>query len=83
MGPEFLIRAVSAYLQKSFDGNLLSLLDAVDWMADCFDLPNARLPQNFIQTVTSCSKTCTECDYCNNLFTAIARSTVGKIGSLA
>jgi len=83
MGPEFLIRAVSAYLQKSFDGNLLTLLDAVDWMADCFDLPNARLPQNFIQTVTSCSKTCTACDYCSNLFTAIARSTVGKIGTLA
>lgn len=83
MGPHFLLQAVSAYLQKSFDGNLLTLLDAVDWMVDYFDLPNARLPKNFIQAVTSCSKVCSACDYCSNLFTANARSTAGKIGTLA
>ena len=83
MGPEFLIRAVSAYLKKSFDGNLITLLDAVDWMADFFDLPNARLPENFLQTMTGCSKICSTCKHCSNLFTAITRSTAGKIGSLA
>ncbi len=83
MGSPFLIRAVSAYLHKSFDGNLIALLDAADWMADEVHLPNARIPEHFLQTVTSCSKICSTCTYCSNLFTAISRSTAGKIGILA
>ncbi|MDD4649402.1 MAG: hypothetical protein PHO79_05220 [Desulfoplanes sp.] len=82
MGPEFLIRTVSAYLEKSFNGNLLSLLDATDWMADHFNISNARFPQTFLQTLTGCSKICSTCDYCHDLFSRISRPILGKPGQL-
>jgi len=80
MGPEFLIKTVSAYLNESFDGSLLSLLDATDWMTEHYDLPNKDFPDTFLETVTTCSKNCTTCRYCLDLFTSISRSTLGTIG---
>jgi collagenase-like PrtC family protease len=82
MGPQFLLRTVSAYLDKSFHGNLLSLLDATDWMTEHYDLPNDLFPDTFLETVTTCSKNCTACRYCHDLFATISRSTLGTIGRL-
>ncbi|WP_462325209.1 hypothetical protein [Desulfoplanes sp.] len=82
MGPEFLIRTVSAYLDKSFDGNLLALLDATDWMAEHYHLPNKDFPDTFLETVTTCSKNCATCRYCHDLFASISHSTLGTIGPL-
>ena len=83
MGPEFLLRTVSAYLNKSFHGNLLSLLDATDWMTEHYDLPNKDFPDTFLETVTTCSKNCTACRYCHDLFATISRPTLGTIGPLS
>jgi collagenase-like PrtC family protease len=82
MGPEFLTRAVSAYLNKSFDGNLISLLDATDWMTAHYELPNTLVPSTFHETVTTCSKNCAACSYCRDLFARISRCTRGSIGFL-
>jgi collagenase-like PrtC family protease len=80
MGPEFLIKTVSAYLNESFDGSLLSLLDATEWMTEHYDLPNKLFPDTFLETVTTCSKNCATCRYCHDLFASISRSTLGTIG---
>ncbi len=83
MGSEFLIRTVSAYLEKSFHGNLLALLDATDWMTEHYHLPNDLFPDTFLETITTCSKNCTACRSCHDLFATISRSTLGTIDPLS
>jgi hypothetical protein len=68
LGPAFLERAVRAYLEGSFRGNLLGLLDAMEWMSDRFHVDNTLLGRDFFKTLTNCSKDCTVCTICTTLF---------------
>jgi len=66
-----LVRSVDAYLQESWDGDLLELMAGNLYslaMSHLMHLDNKSLdPIGFFQKVTSCDKECSECDYCSAL----------------
>ncbi len=75
LGPEFLIRAVSAYISGAYDGNLLLLMDSVDWMSERYYVSNACLSEDFVNTMCSCSKICDSCNFCKSLWDRCATRT--------
>ncbi|MFW5836557.1 MAG: hypothetical protein ACOCVM_01010, partial [Desulfovibrionaceae bacterium] len=72
-GPERLRRIVDAYLQGRFEGNLLELADSMDWLAERWDLPNEKLPDDFWERVCGCQGECGECGWRRRVFDAVAR----------
>ena len=68
LGAAFLTKAITAYIEHKFEGNLLSLMDATDFLADHFFVDNHLLPKMFLNTMTTCDKSCRTCNYCKNLF---------------
>ena len=78
LGPGFLARCINAYLDQSFDGNLMDLMDATAFMADRFHIGNKALEPDFFNTVTTCTKACKQCRMCEKLFQKAAyRKSVG------
>ena len=75
LGPDFLKTTVDAYLNGNHQGNLLALMDTMDWLADHLHIPNQALPDNFWQTLTRCARDCHNCSYCRDLFDKSARFT--------
>jgi hypothetical protein len=73
LGPKFLEQTISAYLEGSFHGNLLSLLDASQWMADIWSLPNQSLPRDFLEKIIRCKNDCNSCSQCKKWFELLAR----------
>ena len=73
LGSSFLMKTISAYLRGSFSGNLLDLLDALNWMAEKAIISNHELPHDFLQQLSSCSKDCGSCHYCEDLLEACAK----------
>jgi hypothetical protein len=67
LGAGFLARAVQAYIDRTYHGNLLDLLDAPNWMADEVYLANDQLPQDFIERMADCPRDCRRCDACREL----------------
>ena len=72
LGYDFLEKTVSAYIEGRYEGNLLDLMDSLDWMADSFHISNAELPEDYYTTVTSCHRVCADCNYCTKLFNQCA-----------
>lgn len=70
-GTEFLIRAVTAYLSQSYEGNILDLMDAMGDLSHRIDIPNHRLPDIFSDHVTNCDKHCKQCGWCTDLAESI------------
>ena len=64
LGRGFLEKVVQAYIDGHYSGNLLDLLDAVNWMTDEFYLSNDQLPENFFEQMSHCSDTCQRCNRC-------------------
>jgi collagenase-like PrtC family protease len=66
-----LLRAVDAYLNESWDGDLLELMAGNLYsigMSHLMHLDNKILDEvGFFQKVTACDKECSECDYCSAL----------------
>ena len=75
LGPKFLTRTVAAYLAGEYQGNLLALTDAMDWLADLLYIPNQDLPENFWRQVSGCDRDCDRCSYCRNLFDSLGKFT--------
>lgn len=73
LGATFLIKVITAYIEHKFEGNLLSIMDATDFLADLFYVDNHRLPKTFLKTLTACDKSCRTCNYCADLFQTHAR----------
>lgn len=73
LGPIFLKGAVKAYAARSYDGNLLSLMDAANFLADHFHLDNQALGREFLNPLANCDKYCKRCDHCRTLFNTAAR----------
>ena len=73
LGPDFLLRLVSAYAAGRYDGNLLDLFDTMAWLAPRLLVPNCQMPDDFFGTVTACAKECEPCGYCDRLYEAICR----------
>ena len=74
LGSRFLMRAVSAYINREYDGNLLELVDAMNWLAQRLYVSNTDFPESFFDTVTTCDRGCDRCSYCRNLLADVSRS---------
>jgi len=72
-GAPFLMRVVDAYLHGKHSGNLLDLMDAMDGTAEWLYASNDRLPADFLQRLTSCSRECRTCSYCRDLIENCAK----------
>lgn len=73
LGSRFLIQAVNAYIHKSFDGNLLELMDATRFLADAYHVDNKQLGPDFLYTLAGCNHLCVNCTRCRDLFNRTAR----------
>ncbi len=67
LGPKFLMEVIDAYIARSFDGNLLTLLDAASLMAHAFHLDNKALDPDFFTHLTLCTNQCKQCRVCGIL----------------
>lgn len=65
------LRSVEAYMQESWDGDLLELMAGNLYsvgMSHLMHLDNKSLDAvGFFEKITSCDKECSECDYCGAL----------------
>lgn len=66
-GIDFLKRTIAAYAEGQYAGNLLDLMDAMGDLSDQVDIPNRKLPEDFLHQVTGCTKTCQTCRWCASL----------------
>ena len=66
-GSAFLTRAVRAWLEGRYQGNLLAILDTLGEFEDRFLVPNQDLPQNFHALTTDCAGDCSACPTCRSL----------------
>ncbi len=66
-GTEFLKRAITAYIDGKYTGNLLDLMDAMGDLSDRVNLPNEQFPDDFFERVTECNKACRACGWCATL----------------
>ncbi len=73
LGPKFLRKVIAAYTQRSFDGNLLELMDATGFLADTYYIDNKKLGPDFLNTLANCNKFCKKCGICRELFKHAAR----------
>lgn len=70
LGPKFLQRTLKAYMAEQWEGNLLSLLDAAEWMDREYFIANADLPADFLDRMERCDHRCDKCAACQDLFAA-------------
>ena len=68
LGSSFLMETADAYLRGSFSGNLLELLDALNWMSEKAIIANELIPRDFQKQLSSCAKDCDSCRYCDDVF---------------
>lgn len=73
LGPDFLRRTISAYIDGTYEGNLLALLDTQEWQVDRLTLANTDISRDFLERLTTCDHDCTDCGYCKSLFDRISR----------
>ncbi|MCI5221480.1 MAG: hypothetical protein D3924_02055 [Candidatus Electrothrix sp. AR4] len=74
-GAAFLQKTINAYIQRSYEGNLLELLDSMNWLAEQMHVENAALSFDFANMLSVCNNRCNSCGFCIELFQAIARPT--------
>jgi collagenase-like PrtC family protease len=68
LGRDFLERVVTAYLERSYAGNLLDIMDAMDWLSERLYVDNAGLPDSFFNILSTCLKQCDACPHCSRFF---------------
>lgn len=62
--PGALARIVGAYLDGHYAGNLLEILDSMEFLAPTLHVDNPRLPPDFLEKVAQCDHACHSCAYC-------------------
>lgn len=72
LGPGFLQRVVRAYAARRYAGNLLELMDTMEWLAKRLHVANAELPGDFLDRLSSCDRNCQACSYCWELLDKVA-----------
>ncbi|MFP7754125.1 hypothetical protein ACLG6S_05605 [Thermodesulfobacteriota bacterium B35] len=72
LGASFLVRLLTAYIRRRYDGNLLDLLDAVHWLADRIHIDNSALSFDFASMLSGCDNRCGRCGFCLELFESIS-----------
>ncbi|MFZ5775388.1 MAG: hypothetical protein ACOY3Z_07900 [Thermodesulfobacteriota bacterium] len=73
LGPGFLSRVVTAYSQETYHGNLLDLLDTLEWLSPALSIDNQSLPPDYLEQLTGCDQHCEACGYCRRLYGTLAR----------
>ncbi|MEJ2661822.1 MAG: hypothetical protein P8Z73_14010 [Desulfobacteraceae bacterium] len=73
LGKDFLMRAIKAYTEERFEGNLFDLLDASHWMGEKWELRNPDLPEDFFERMTGCRQDCDNCPVCEEMFARLGR----------
>ena len=73
LGKAFLMRAISAFREEKYVGNLFDLLDASHWMAAEWELRNEGLPEDFHRRLSTCDRQCNGCSACREMFLRFAR----------
>jgi collagenase-like PrtC family protease len=68
----WIIQCMKAYARRSFEGNLLELIDCPSELGYTFYLDNESLDGSIKQWKT-CKKICDECRYCDELTTKVLR----------
>ena len=74
LGPAFLQRVVRAYAARRYEGNLLDLMDTMEWLAKRLHVANEELPADFFDRLTNCDRDCRACSYCQGLYRSHART---------
>lgn len=74
IGPEFLRRIVKAYTARRYAGNLLDLLDTLDWLAGKVMVANEQLPADFFERLSTCDRICSSCSWCGSLYQKMGRA---------
>ncbi|MCI5211315.1 MAG: hypothetical protein D3910_21595 [Candidatus Electrothrix sp. ATG2] len=72
-GVDFLKKIVSAYRAKNYNGNLLELLDSMNWLGNHLYIENSGLTFDFANMLSVCNNRCNSCGFCIELFQAIAK----------
>ncbi|PIE60573.1 MAG: hypothetical protein CSA31_01470 [Desulfobulbus propionicus] len=72
LGSDFLKNVIEAYRHRQYQGNLLDLLDAVNWLADKLHIDNSLLSFDFAGTLSMCDHRCDICGFCMELFQTVA-----------
>lgn len=72
LGSVFLRRCITAYGRQAYDGNILDLLDASNWMHDIWHIENKKLDLAVLKQLSLCTKDCKACTICPDLFSNTA-----------
>uniref|UniRef100_UPI004056F3BA hypothetical protein n=1 Tax=Candidatus Electrothrix sp. TaxID=2170559 RepID=UPI004056F3BA len=72
-GVEFLKKTISAYIAGNYKGNLLELLDSMNWLSQQLYIENSALSFDFANMLSVCNNRCKSCGFCMELFNVIAR----------
>lgn len=73
LGPEFLMQTVGSYINEKHEGNLLSLLDAMEWLGRELYIDNRLLAEDFLEILCRCDKQCEQCSNCYNFLCSARR----------
>jgi len=82
LGPGFLQRVVRGYAERSYAGNLLNLMDTMEWLAKRLYVANEELPGDFWGRLTGCDKNCQICWYCRELLEKSGRTLAFQLEDL-
>lgn len=82
LGPAFLQRVVRGYAERKYAGNLLDLMDTMEWLAKRLYVANKELPADFWNRLTSCDKNCRNCSYCRDLTNTNTRTVPFQLDDL-
>lgn len=82
LGPVFLQRVVRGYADRRHEGNLLDLMDTMEWLAKRLHVTNEELPADFWDRLTGCDKNCRACLYCRELLEKNGRPLTFQLADL-
>ncbi len=66
--PQFVYNVYNAYKSRTYDENLLSLLDTTQIFEQDLYISNNLFPKDFFFVTSTCQKNCWECKYCEQIF---------------
>lgn len=65
---------ITAYISRSWKGNLLELLDSAHWLAAELHVDNSGLSFDFANMLSVCNNRCETCRFCMELFSSISHT---------
>lgn len=65
---DFIIDTFHAYFKRSWNGNLLQLIDTSYPVSENVNINNSTIPENFFNKTSSCDLDCKKCGFCEKVF---------------